>query len=239
MRKNRIFYILMLILFFWIMIMYNSWQTELIFKVGVIIPIIIGAVNFFMAGKIKVYFDEREEYCQKEDSIKKYIMIDNGTIFPAARIELKVEIEDYFGHIEKRTILINSEPHTIRNFGMDMTFHHYGIMAVRIKQIHIYDFFFLTVYKKKLNIETMIYIFPDLTKKMEFFIKSRKYGIEEDSSFSSSSIQLPEQGDISPMRGKNNQFRVRIGTYRAVYNLDKGVLTVTVIKVNNRGDIYK
>ena len=51
--------------------------------------------------------------------------------------------------------------------------------------------------------------------------------------------KLPEQGDISPMRGKANQYRVRIGTFRAVYNLDKGVLTVTVIKVNNRGDIYK
>ena len=51
--------------------------------------------------------------------------------------------------------------------------------------------------------------------------------------------KLPEQGDIFPMRGRTDQYRVRIGTYRAVYNLDRGVLTVTIIKVDNRGDIYK
>lgn len=51
--------------------------------------------------------------------------------------------------------------------------------------------------------------------------------------------KLPGEGDIFPMRGKANQYRVRIGTYRAVYNLDKDVLTVTVIKVDNRGDVYK
>ena len=51
--------------------------------------------------------------------------------------------------------------------------------------------------------------------------------------------KLPEQGDIFPMRGKSNQYRVRIGTYRAVYNLEKDVLTDNVIKVDNRGDAYK
>lgn len=51
--------------------------------------------------------------------------------------------------------------------------------------------------------------------------------------------RLPDEGDIFPMRGKANQYRVRIGTYRAVYNLDRDVLTVTVIKVDNRGGVYK
>lgn len=51
--------------------------------------------------------------------------------------------------------------------------------------------------------------------------------------------KLPDVGDIRPMRGKVNQYRVRIGKYRAVYTLDKDILTVTVLKVDNRGDVYK
>ena len=51
--------------------------------------------------------------------------------------------------------------------------------------------------------------------------------------------KLPDVGDIRPMRGKVNQDRVRIGEYRAVYTLDKDILTVTVLKVDNRGDVYK
>ena len=145
MRKNRIVYSVIFILLFWIMIMYNSWQTELIFKVGIVVPVVIGIVNFLMARRLKVYFDEQEEYCQKDNGIRKYIMIDNDTIFPAARIELKVYIVDYFGHKENRIIVVNAEPRTIRNFGMDMLFHHYGIMTVRIKHFGLYDFFFLSV----------------------------------------------------------------------------------------------
>ena len=51
--------------------------------------------------------------------------------------------------------------------------------------------------------------------------------------------KLPEQGDIFPMRGRKNQYRVRIGTYRAIYRLEQNVLTVTVLKVDNRGDVEK
>ena len=50
---------------------------------------------------------------------------------------------------------------------------------------------------------------------------------------------LPEQGNLFPMRGRKNQYRVRIGTYRAIYRLEQNVLTVTVLKVDNRGDDYK
>ena len=51
--------------------------------------------------------------------------------------------------------------------------------------------------------------------------------------------KLPDVGDIRPMRGKVNQYRVRIGTYRAIYTLNDNILTVNVLKVDNRGDVYK
>ncbi len=51
--------------------------------------------------------------------------------------------------------------------------------------------------------------------------------------------QLPYKGDIFPMRGEKGQYRLRIGTYRAIYSLYHDILTVKVIKIDNRGDIYK
>lgn len=51
--------------------------------------------------------------------------------------------------------------------------------------------------------------------------------------------KLPDVGDIRPMRGKVNQYRVRIGTYRAIYTLNDDILTVNVLKIDNRGDVYK
>ena len=50
---------------------------------------------------------------------------------------------------------------------------------------------------------------------------------------------LPGQGDIKPMSGHANLFRLRVGTYRVLYTIDEAVVTVRVIAIGNRGDIYK
>jgi mRNA interferase RelE/StbE len=48
-----------------------------------------------------------------------------------------------------------------------------------------------------------------------------------------------EQGlSIKPLEGLTG-LRLRIGSYRAVYELDNGELIVTVFNIGSRGDIYK
>lgn len=50
--------------------------------------------------------------------------------------------------------------------------------------------------------------------------------------------------DIKPMSGKHKKagdMRLRIGTYRVIYNYDEdgGLVVLLVIKIDNRGDVYK
>jgi len=48
-----------------------------------------------------------------------------------------------------------------------------------------------------------------------------------------------QQGlSIKPMEGLGG-FRLRIGSYRAIYEMDNGELIVTVFNIGSRGDIYK
>ena len=49
---------------------------------------------------------------------------------------------------------------------------------------------------------------------------------------------LPE-GDIKPMQGYADLFRLRVGPYRIIYTIDEGQLIICVIDIGNRGDIYK
>jgi mRNA interferase RelE/StbE len=51
--------------------------------------------------------------------------------------------------------------------------------------------------------------------------------------------KLPHNGDIEDMSGYKNKFRLRVGNYRVVYSVYEKVLTVEVLKVGNRGDVYK
>ena len=50
---------------------------------------------------------------------------------------------------------------------------------------------------------------------------------------------LPDAGDIKPMSGHKNQYRLRVGSYRVIYTVEHSVLTVRVLEVGNRGDVYK
>ncbi|RME35467.1 MAG: type II toxin-antitoxin system RelE/ParE family toxin [Gammaproteobacteria bacterium] len=44
--------------------------------------------------------------------------------------------------------------------------------------------------------------------------------------------------DISPLRGRDG-YRLRIGKYRAIYQLTDGRVRVIVLDVGARGDIYR
>lgn len=51
--------------------------------------------------------------------------------------------------------------------------------------------------------------------------------------------KLPHEGDIKAVRGYEGRYRLRVGSYRVIYTIYEAVLTVNVLKVGNRGDVYK
>lgn len=50
--------------------------------------------------------------------------------------------------------------------------------------------------------------------------------------------KLPNEGDTKPLRGHKGFFRLRVGSYRIIYSVDHGVLTVRIVDAGNRGQIY-
>ena len=51
--------------------------------------------------------------------------------------------------------------------------------------------------------------------------------------------KLPDVGDRKRLKGAKGLYRLRVGTYRVIYSVDHGELTVYVIDADNRGDVYK
>ncbi len=51
--------------------------------------------------------------------------------------------------------------------------------------------------------------------------------------------QLPDTGDIKTIQGQKGMYRLRVGDYRILYTIDHGELTVFVVDIGNRGDVYK
>lgn len=44
---------------------------------------------------------------------------------------------------------------------------------------------------------------------------------------------------VKRMKGYTSTFRKRVGDFRIIFEVDKGDLIILVLKIGNRGDIYK
>ena len=48
----------------------------------------------------------------------------------------------------------------------------------------------------------------------------------------------PPVGDIKPLKGRDKLYRLRIGTYRVIFEVDHTEQMVYILTIDNRGDIY-
>ena len=51
--------------------------------------------------------------------------------------------------------------------------------------------------------------------------------------------RLPDEGDIKPMAGFEDLYRLRVGNYRVLYTIENNRLIVRILQIGNRGDVYK
>lgn len=49
----------------------------------------------------------------------------------------------------------------------------------------------------------------------------------------------PRPHGFKELRGSENLFRIRVGDYRIIYEIQDKILLITVLKVGNRRDVYR
>lgn len=52
-------------------------------------------------------------------------------------------------------------------------------------------------------------------------------------------LSTPPIGDIKPLKGYSGLYRLRIGNYRVIFNIDNKEKSIYIQAIGNRGDIYK
>ncbi|GAI91672.1 unnamed protein product, partial [marine sediment metagenome] len=55
----------------------------------------------------------------------------------------------------------------------------------------------------------------------------------------SSLAENPYPEGYKKLKGSENDYRIRIGNYRIVYSIYNEILTIEVIKISHRKDIYR
>lgn len=49
----------------------------------------------------------------------------------------------------------------------------------------------------------------------------------------------PQPHDVKVLHGKNGLYRVRVGDYRIVYSIKDKIITVIIVRVRHRKDVYR
>lgn len=49
----------------------------------------------------------------------------------------------------------------------------------------------------------------------------------------------PPVGDIKPLKGRNKHLRLRVGSYRIIFEVDHSEQIIYILTIDNRGDVYK
>jgi mRNA interferase RelE/StbE len=49
----------------------------------------------------------------------------------------------------------------------------------------------------------------------------------------------PRPNGVKKLQGDDNSYRVRVGDYRVIYEIQDDILLVTVIRVGHRSEVYK
>lgn len=83
----------------------------------------------------------------------------------------------------------------------------------------------------------------NFTKQSLKFIEKQEKSIKD--SIKKALLKLAENpydrtnNDIVKMKDNTNSYRLRKGDIRAIFKIDNGQLIITVIKIDNRGQVYK
>ena len=78
------------------------------------------------------------------------------------------------------------------------------------------------------------------SKAAEKFINSnRQQGVKFIETFADIAANSGARYDIVKYKGKQNCYRLRIGQYRAIFEVRESELVILVIDIDSRGGIYK
>ena len=79
--------------------------------------------------------------------------------------------------------------------------------------------------------------------KIEFARAAQKFIAKQDKNqrlrLYKAIYKLPQGTDIQKLSGYDNKYRLRVGDYRILYEIDNGIRLINIENINNRGQVYK
>lgn len=182
MFKNKLGYLLIIIISGLFAILYNEYYTGIIFLVVAILPIILYVILLNIRSRIHILLETDKSIAGKGEKISLKVILKNTSIFPITRVKIILNYYNNFtGEVKQKTLLASIDHRSSIYLSNELISKHCGLLHFHIKSIRLYDYFSLFSIEKKELSELSVSIVPEVYElKNDIIIHNNQIIIDSD-----------------------------------------------------------
>lgn len=160
---TKIFYFILIIISLLFYFLYIGDLSLYLMIFIISLPVLLGIIILIAKFKIKFDISAASPTSVKNEKCKFTLSIKNKTIFPFSNSLIKIEYKNKLSGIKNyMDIYVPIHPLTEEKLNFYLSSDYCGILNIKIQSVKIYDFIKLFSCKIKPNINTDIYILPNI-----------------------------------------------------------------------------
>ncbi|NLK73739.1 MAG: DUF58 domain-containing protein [Clostridiales bacterium] len=161
MFRNKIKYLLLLIISWVLSILYNEYIMLLIFMTILLLPLVSLGIHMYIKGRIKAQLITTSYVVGKGEPSPLLVQLHNPTIFPIANVKIVLTLGNTLTKkISKYTYITSVSPLKDSTLTLDISSNYIGNIAISLKNIKLYDYFKVFSINKRIKRDINVSILP-------------------------------------------------------------------------------
>lgn len=163
MLKNKIKYLLFLIIGGIYAILYNVYFIGIIYLAAALLPFALLGIIFYTSRKIKINLDTAPLVVEKEEYLNLPIYIKNTSVFPISRMDLFITYYNEFsGEVKNENIQVVLDQTSSQTVSCQLTSHYCGNLLFQVNNIRLFDYLHLWKINKKIKQSVRVLVMPKI-----------------------------------------------------------------------------
>ncbi|MGB8454656.1 MAG: DUF58 domain-containing protein [Anaerocolumna sp.] len=185
MLKNKLGYLLFLIIAGFFAVLYNEYFIGIMFLVAVLLPFVLLGIVIYSCHRIIIKLDTTTMVVGKDEYLNLTVYLNNPSIFPVSRMNLMIQYYNEFsGEIKKENIQVTLDQKSSQNVACQIISKYCGNLLFEVKSIKLYDYFLIWSVKKKIRQAVHIAVMPEISEIPNTIITENPYIMVDSDVFS-------------------------------------------------------
>ncbi|WMJ90067.1 DUF58 domain-containing protein [Anaerocolumna sp. MB42-C2] len=162
MVRNKLGYLLFLIIAGFFAILYNEYFIGIIFLTAVVFPMVLLSIAVYCSFKVRIKLDSTTKTAGKREFLNLTVNLNNTSIFPIARMNIVIE---YYNELSKEgnkeSIQVTLDQKSSQNVSCQISSKYSGNVLFKVKSITLYDYFHIWSFTRKSKQEIPVTVLPE------------------------------------------------------------------------------